>query len=385
LINYFLRDFGHDLAPLYPVLPEGNDTIKATNLNTLRFAVRSNGEKGYLFMHNYQDHLQVKTLDNLKIDIKTKSGFVRFPVSGTFTLKAGSSAIFPFNTNFDGIEVCQATIQPFCRFENNTKIYNVFVSTDGIQPEMLLKGKQKIKGKGIQTKTIQGNTLLSCNQNEICEFQLNNRNFLILPFEIAQHTYLVGNKDKHLIISNALILSNEQNIRLITNSPDSVKVSIYPTVEKLNITSAFIKKLSSPLRSISTWKINIPKITPNVKLTQTDDRHFVLKAPDIDWTQINDIFITFDYRADRALCMMNGELQTDDLYTSKPWTIGLKRYADALKLHEMYFHFIPMAKDAPYLSYLDKNVIPDFGNRREFLEIKKPITEVEYKLEVELK
>lgn len=132
IINYFLRDFGHDLAPLYPVLPEGNDTIKATNLNTLRYAIRSNGEKGYLFMHNYQDHLEAKTLDGLKIDIKTKSGIVRFPVSGTFSLKAGSSAIFPFNTNFDGIEICQATIQPFCRFDNKTKTYNVFVFIDGI-------------------------------------------------------------------------------------------------------------------------------------------------------------------------------------------------------------------------------------------------------------
>jgi hypothetical protein len=49
------------------------------------------------------------------------------------------------------------------------------------------------------------------------------------------------------------------------------------------------------------------------------------------------VFVTFDYRGDRAGCMMNGELQTDHLYTSAPWTVGLKRYAEALKTSEMYF------------------------------------------------
>ncbi|MDO3695605.1 hypothetical protein QVZ41_12210 [Wenyingzhuangia sp. chi5] len=81
---------------------------------------------------------------------------------------------------------------------------------------------------------------------------------------------------------------------------------------------------------------------------------------------------------------MNGELQTDDLYTSKPWTIGLKKYQEALKTNDMYFYFMPMYKDASYLSYLDKNVIPDFTNKKSFLEIKEPKISVEYKVKVTL-
>jgi hypothetical protein len=44
-----------------------------------------------------------------------------------------------------------------------------------------------------------------------------------------------------------------------------------------------------------------------------------------------------------------------------------------------------MSKDAPYLSYLDKNVMPDFGNNKEFLEIKKPRIEAEYKIDLQIK
>jgi beta-galactosidase len=63
-------------------------------------------------------------------------------------------------------------------------------------------------------------------------------------------------------------------------------------------------------------------------------------------------------------------------------TVRLKRYAEALKTCEMHFYFMPMAKDAPYLSYLDNEVLPDFGNKKEFLEIKTPVVSVEYKVDV---
>jgi hypothetical protein len=32
-----------------------------------------------------------------------------------------------------------------------------------------------------------------------------------------------------------------------------------------------------------------------------------------------------------------------------------------------------MFKDVPYLGYLNKDVLPDFGDKKSFLEIKKPL------------
>jgi beta-galactosidase len=146
-----------------------------------------------------------------------------------------------------------------------------------------------------------------------------------------------------------------------------------------------VTKGKSTIKSISTWRLSVPKVDTGIKLIQTDNSHFVLKAGSLDLSKSNDVFITFDYRGDRGICMMNGELQTDNLYTSKPWTIGLKRYQEALKTSDMYFYFMPMQKDAPYLSYLDKEVLPDFSDKKSFLEVKQPQISVEYKLNVELK
>ena len=385
LINYFLNCYGNDLAPLYPILPTTNDSIKATNNITLRYSVRSDGNKGYLFMHNFQDHLVMNDLQDLKIDIATKSGVITFPETGTFTLKTGSSAIFPFNVNYNGVEIRLATVQPFCSFTNKNQHYNVMVSVDGITPEMVLKGKVKVSGNGIKTSIRNGNTVVAFETGKRSEFQFNGVSFLILPNRDAENAYLVGKTDdEKLVISKALVLDNGEKISLVSKNQEQIDFAIYPASANVSSMEGKITKAKSQLKSISEWSVNVSKIETGIQLIQADASHFVLKAGSLDLSKANDVFITFDYRGDRGICMMNGELQTDDLYTSKPWTIGLKKFQQALKTNDMYFYFMPMAKDAPYLNYLDNEVLPDFGDKKSFLEIKSPLISVEYKINIQL-
>ena len=385
LINYFLKTYGNDLAPLYPIIPSTNDSIKATNTSTLRYSVRSDGNKGYVFMHNFQDHVVMTDLPDLKIDVTTKSGTISFPETGTFTLKAGGSAILPFNVNYDGVAIKMATVQPFCRFTNNGKPYHVLISLDGISPEIVLKGKVKVSGADIQTSTRNGNTVIAFTAGKQSEFKINGVSFLILPESNAKNAYLSGKaNEEKLVISKALVLENKEKLTLISNNEESIDLTIYPATNTVTSVEGTVTKGTSSLQNSSAWHISVPKVETGIKLLKADDSHFVLKAGSIDFSKVNDLFITFDYRGDRGVCMMNGDLQTEDLYTSKPWTVGLKRYQQALKTSDMYFAFLPMFSDAPYLSYLDKEVLPDFTNRKSFLEVKQPSVSVEYKVEVVL-
>ena len=384
LMNYFLKSYGNDLAPLYPILPSTNDSIKATDTSTLRYAVRGDGDKGYLFMHNFQDHLETKDLKDLKIDITTQSGAITFPQTGTFTLKSGSSAIFPFNVNYDGVAICMATVQPFCSFTNTNKKYNVMVSIDGIAPEIVLKGIVKVNG--IKSLTSNGNTVIVCTAGKTNTFEINGVSFLVLPSIEAEKAYLIGEKNNQkLVVSEAVALDNTGKITLVSNNQEQIDFYTFPASANVTSVDGKVTKSKSAIKNISAWKVSVPKAAAGIQLIQADNSHFVLKAGSLDLSKINDVFITFDYRGDRGICMMNGELQTDDLYTSKPWTIGLKRYQEALKTTDMYFYFMPMQKDAPYLSYLDKKVVPDFSDKKSFLEVKQPQISVEYKVDVEFK
>jgi hypothetical protein len=382
IMNYFLSSYGRDLAPLYPVIPSTNKDIKADNTSTLRYSVRSDGQKGFLFMHNYQDHVATQDLEGLSVSISTRSGVVTFPETGTFTLRSGASAIFPFNLNMDGVDVHLATVQPLCRFMNKGKAYHVLVAIDGIAPQMVLKGRVAVRGTGIQTSVRNGRTVVSFAEGQLCEMQAKGVSFLVLPFAQALSASLTGAEDRHLVISKALVLDEGDTFSLLSRGEELVDIAVYPAVKDITFDGGGISRTEVSRLHMSQFQLKIPGVQPQLSLVQADDRHFVLKAPQMNWSQVHDVFITFDYRGDRGICMMGGELQTDHLYSSQPWVIGLKRYGEALKEHEMYFYFLPMLRDAPYLSYLDKEVIPVFGNKREYLEISKPVITVEYKLQV---
>mgnify|MGYP001191863433 FL=1 len=393
LINYFLQNYGGLLAPMYPVLPATNAQIKAETTDILRYALRSDGEGGFLFMHNFQDRISLPDQEQISIEIKTKNGQLRFPVQGSFTLKSGASAIFPFNLNLDGVELVQATLQPFMRFEQGGRKYHAFIALEGITPQLLLKGSPKLSGSGFTKTGLGANTLLTFRENEIAELRLKDVSFLILPYEKALQTYLYSenggsrrNEDNvsRLLISNALVLSGAGGLELISQKDTLLQVLVYPACDKLIAARGETGKAKSPLKSMSAWSIGLPAVEPELELIRADDRHFVLRAPKLQLDEISDVFVRFDYRGDRGLCMMKGELRSDNLYTSGPWTLGLKRYLPDLKENEMYFYFIPMRNNAPFLRWLDPEVVPDFGERKEFLEIKEPEIISEYRVKIEL-
>jgi len=385
LINYFLKCYGNDLAPLHPVLPLTNDSIKAENTTTLRYSVRSDGNKGYLFMHNFQDHLVVHDLQGLKVNVTTKTGVVAFPEVGTFTLKAGSSALFPINVDFDGVQIRMATVQPFCRFINHGKRYNVLVSLDGISPEIVLKGKVSISGTGIKTTLRRGNTVVTFAEGGTSTFEAKGVSFLVLQENDAKNAYLIGKDgDAKLVISKSLVLEEGEQLSFISNNEENIDFSVYPAGGSISSVKGVVTAGKSLIKNMDVWRVSVPKVETGIKLLQADNSHFVLKAGNLDLSNLNDVFITFDYRGDRGSCLMNGELLADDLYASKPWTIGLKKFQQTLKTSDMFFYFTPMFKDAPYLSYLDKAVLPDFGTQKSFLEIKKPTVSVEYKINIHL-
>jgi hypothetical protein len=135
---------------------------------------------------------------------------------------------------------------------------------------------------------------------------------------------------------------------------------------------------------MTAWNIKLAKAVPAVRIIRTDDRHLVLNARELDLTGLNDVYVKFNYRGDRALCFLNGELQTDNFCIGEPWLIGLKRYALNLQAHDMVLYFIPMRRDAPYLGYFEKNILPDFSAGNEFLEIQEPEIIPEYKINLTL-
>lgn len=57
LVHLFLKTFGDILAPMTVSLPENAATITPENTKDLRYAIRAKGDSGFIFLNNYQDHV----------------------------------------------------------------------------------------------------------------------------------------------------------------------------------------------------------------------------------------------------------------------------------------------------------------------------------------
>ncbi len=77
-LHLFAKHFEDLLCDTVTMLPEGSRDIAPEDQDTLRFAVRTDGEKGFLFINNYQDHARCKDKTGESVSIVLKDEEISF-------------------------------------------------------------------------------------------------------------------------------------------------------------------------------------------------------------------------------------------------------------------------------------------------------------------
>lgn len=122
LLHLFVQDFEQELAPMTAV--DAVQTVKREDTETLRYCMRTDGTRGYVFVNHYQRLSKLKDITNVVLD----TGSIKFPsidVSGDICF------FFPFQMDLSGELLTCATAQPICR-QGNTYF---FVQIPGIPAE----------------------------------------------------------------------------------------------------------------------------------------------------------------------------------------------------------------------------------------------------------
>ncbi|MBK0383625.1 beta-galactosidase [Pedobacter sp. SD-b] len=380
-IHFFLKDFGDLLAPMVLTLPQNNKDIKPTDLETLRYSVRSDGEHGFLFINNFQDDLVLTDKKSLSVNVKTKTETISFPIS----IKSGENAIYPFNLMVGGANLKFATAQLMMKSEDSKLPYYVFFINDGEKPVFVfskskgLKIKNSISSNILQTAK-EWKVLPAENQNSEFLINLNGKQtkILVLTKETALKSYVLDPTNKKVLcFTNALPLQNGDEIKFLSTGNSEFDFSIYP---KNNLTPKLSDgKLSSiKNRLFDTFSVNLPKYADSLNFTQTSDRKIQVSMPSPN-KQIEDFFLNIDYVGDTGMAFIDGKLITDNLYKGLPWQIGLKQYMFNKKGDQIQFYFRPMYKGAPYLVDLKSSDIPDFSKTDKYIKINNVSLTPQYK------
>lgn len=134
-MNYFMNDFGSELAPLIAYLPSSNK-----DTTNLQWAIRTDGHKGYLFCSNYLHKHDRKDYSKVQFTVQLKNETITIPRKKT-TIKNGVYFFWPFNQVYEGIRLKYATVQPICKQEEDNITSFFFFADDQIDGEFLINGE----------------------------------------------------------------------------------------------------------------------------------------------------------------------------------------------------------------------------------------------------
>ncbi|UCC21702.1 MAG: beta-galactosidase [Planctomycetota bacterium] len=367
-LHLFANAFGSVLAPMVTVLPERAGQINPTDVETLRYAARVKGNSGFLFMINFQDHVENRDIENVKFQLKLPGESLSVPHGKGFTLKKDASVIFPFNMSVGGALLKYATAQPLTRIDNDGRPHYFFYAHEEITPEFAVD-RSTVKSIEVQDGRSynQGRfsyVMVQPGTGSVIKLTAEDGSqvrITTLTREQALDCFRTNLWGKQrLILSKAIVLGHDDFVRLQQIDSPEITFSVYPDVEDGLVSSAGrIRRSSDGI--FAKYHLSAPEKKIRLEVERVGRAKAVVNLPDDAMQGLNDIFLKIDYVGDTGMAFIDGTLATDHLYHGSEWWIGLKRFVPQVLDKGMYFYFHPIYKDAPYLIDLPKELIPDLS------------------------
>lgn len=355
LFNYFLNDFGPELAPMAvhapAILPAG-----PADMSLVRVAARTRGDSGFLFLNNHVRGLDMPVHKRVQIRMQFPSGSMLIPTSPV-DVPAGSYFVWPVNMDLDGLRLRYSTAQPFCRIVSGRTVLYVFFAVPGISSELSFAPEvlSSIKvNEGTKTDTL--------NQILVSDIEPSSRvvieadlpkgkklQVVVLTRKQAQSATRVSLGDgDHLVLSSQEVYSDGQTMTLRALQQPDFYFSVWPSLQSTEGSSLRVEAqpddgIFKSYRSLGVSRTVRASWTPkqSAKAIQgsLSDPTTVPTAQDIDaaprwqirlptdaFVGVSDLFLKVDYLGDIARLSAGGQLLNDDFYNGMPWCIGLKRF-----------------------------------------------------------
>jgi len=384
-VHTFLNEFGDRLVQYYPTFPERKPAGVGDN-SVLRFAVRSKGNSGFVFISNFQRQLEMKDLDNVQFTLKLTDGSLTFPKT-PLTINKNLQAILPFNMDMDGLNLKYATAQPLCRIEGATPLY-VFFSPDGVQSEYLLE-KNTIATIEITEANLddvsEAYYISKIKPGTSCVINVTLKNGKKIKILTLSHQQALDSWKtnvfgaEHIFISEQELTFPGNEVKIQSTGNPIMKFSVYPALNKPvagkikpsivvdGIFTAYtyrspaikLRVSAKEIKDILPYK-NLGKLMPlderlsdlststspgpqyQTNLTEVEaSKYYEISLPS-SVKNLNEAYLKIDYTGDTGSAYINGVLIADDFYSGLPMTIGLKKFITKSGTGKILFQIVPL-------------------------------------------
>ena len=330
-LHLFLHDFGAPLAQMPTTLPEALPADKS-DLNTLRWAVRSDGNSGYVFVNNYQRLQPMPAKTNVQFKLNLPGGEFVFPEQPV-TIPADEFFFWPFNLDLGGVKLVYATAQPICKVEDGNVGTVYFAETPGVKAEFVFEsGGKTVRFDAVKPGKKVAGKLKTAAGGTVQFVLLKEADSLALRKNKAGDGVFFEKKPKTTTVSvKSDLIRSAGPAREIALSTGRSHIALAPS--EADFTNAAV------------WKIYLPK-----KL-------------DLEANPI----LRIHYMGDVARLTLDGKLIEDNFFNGRTFDLGLRRYGPAILSGDLELEILPLRADAPI--FLEPKNKPDFGGKDSLLKL----------------
>ncbi len=397
VFNYFLNDFGQDLAPMSVHAPLRTPKTPA-DFSLIRASVRSKGQQGFLFVNNYARGAEVPTRKAVQFEVQLPGSTLNIPAK-PIDIPSGAYFIWPFHFDLGGITLRYGTAQPFTRLKDPRGETFVFAETPGIPAELVLDDAPDLnaRAEGATVRRRDGVVVItristgldhtiSLRRGSSPEVRL-----IVLTQVEAENVWKASiGGGSHIVETEQDFFADERQFVLQSQGSPQCRFSVYPdTGEAFTSTQAKLDVLRT--NGAATYKGSVPEKHLVLKFKKIHDAEVappVKLGPPLSWrpqgvatvpggdafdvaakweisivgdlldNAVSNVFLNIDYTGDVGRLSANGHLLDDNFYNGMPWSIGLRRFAEQIRGEQLELIVLPLRKDSPV--FLEKQLRPDF-------------------------
>jgi beta-galactosidase len=378
-LHLFLHEWGPQLAGMSVNLPDLRPAGQDDD-STLRWSVRSDGQRGFLFVNNHERLRTLGFKHDLQFQLKLAGRELVFP-RAPGKIPPQARFLWPFNLDLGhGVQLAWATAQPVTAIDDGNTRTVFFAETPGVAAEFAfvenaatlapLKPLRNLKPSHVpivEIKIKSGETLRIVLLDEADslalwkgEWQGRSRVFLTEAALVTDGDALRLTSPDETTFGFSVLPAPKRVTaagKKLAAKADGVFTRFTVTVPGADMPSPQFRRLrpAGPAREIPLGRGTRPVAVQPVDADFTNAAVWRIQLP--AGLDLNcDPILHLGYVGDVARVSLNGKLINDDFYNGRPLEIGLRRHAPEIMSGELELAVLPLRKDAPiYLPELAKS------------------------------
>jgi hypothetical protein len=339
-LHLFLHSFGAQLTTMDTALPDRRPAGK-DDVTTLRWAVRSDGRSGFVFVNNYERGRTLPAKEGVQFAITLADGKSLAFQTGPFTVPVDACFIWPFNLDLgQGVTLAWATAQPLTIVDEGKVRTVYFAETPGIAPRFCF---------GPEVDPLDNaKRVASGSMGQVYE---------LTPGQAVNVSLAKRDSTQTLRV---VVLGTQESLAFGIKPQPAPRPAITVRTE--------LVRAAGPLRTIAPGQCQQPVAAAPLDADFASAAVWRIKLP--AGTDLNsDVLLRLHYTGDVARVYIGDKFITDDYYNGLPLEIGLRRHAADLKDGELTIAILPLQKNAP-IYFSSAAAKPNFGTADSVVELK---------------